>query len=59
VDRVDLKFEIEEAQTRVHSRLVVKRNEKSAALGNLWLDGSAKLLSLTLDGERLSPIVTN
>ncbi|WP_287881305.1 aminopeptidase N [Aquitalea sp.] len=54
VDRVDLKFEIEEAQTRVHSRLVVKRNEKSAALGNLWLDGSATLLSLTLDGERLS-----
>ena len=55
VDRVDLKFEIEEAQTRVHSRLVIKRNEKSAAPGNLWLDGSATLLSLTLDGERLAP----
>lgn len=53
VDRVDLKFDIEDAQTRVHSRMVVKRNDKSAAASALWLDGSARLLSLTLDGERL------
>lgn len=54
VDRVDLKFDIEEAQTRVHSRLVIKRNQQSAAPANLWLDGTAILRSVTLDGERLA-----
>ncbi|WP_293762310.1 aminopeptidase N [uncultured Aquitalea sp.] len=54
IDRVDLKFDIGEEATRVHSRLVINRNDKAAPGGSLWLDGSASLVSLALDGERLT-----
>lgn len=52
IDRVDLVFDIEDEATRVHSRLVVNRNGQSTA-GELKLDGSAKLVSVVLDGEKL------
>ncbi|QEL54344.1 aminopeptidase N [Chromobacterium paludis] len=52
IDRVDLVFDIEDEATRVHSRLVVNRNGHSTA-GELKLDGSAKLVSVVLDGEKL------
>ncbi len=53
VDRVDLRFEIEETATRVHSRMVINRNEKAAATDTLLLDGSATLLSVAVDGQKL------
>ncbi|KIA82140.1 aminopeptidase N [Chromobacterium piscinae] len=52
IDRVDLVFDIEDEFTRVHSRLVVNRNGQSAA-SELKLDGSAKLIAVVLDGEKL------
>ncbi|AUH52261.1 aminopeptidase N [Chromobacterium sp. ATCC 53434] len=52
IDRVDLVFDIEDAFTRVQSRLVVTRNDGSVD-ADLKLDGSAKLVSVLLDGERL------
>ncbi len=57
VDTVDLTFELGEAETRVKSRLAVRRNpaagDPAAALA---LDGDAlELVSLALDGERLGP----
>lgn len=52
IDRVDLVFDIEDEFTRVHSRLVVNRNGQSAA-SELRLDGSAKLIAVVLDGEKL------
>lgn len=52
IDRVDLVFDIEDNATRVHSRLVITRNGQSQA-ADLALSGSAKLLSVTLDGDRL------
>ncbi|WP_028535480.1 aminopeptidase N [Paludibacterium yongneupense] len=54
IDRVDLKFDIQDDITRVQSRLVVNRNDKAAASRELVLSGSARLTSLTLDGERLA-----
>ncbi|MDF0605092.1 aminopeptidase N [Neisseriaceae bacterium TC5R-5] len=53
IDRVDLNFDIEDELTRVRSRLVITRNPKSTLPHDIVLDGSAKLLSVTLDGERL------
>jgi aminopeptidase N len=55
VDRVDLKFDIEETLTRVASRLVITRNAQANAADALVLDGSARLLGITLDGQRLEP----
>ncbi|OHX14118.1 aminopeptidase N [Chromobacterium sphagni] len=52
IDRVDLVFDIEDSATRVHSRLVITRNGQSQA-ADLTLEGSARLLSVTLDGDRL------
>ncbi|WP_445990010.1 aminopeptidase N [Chromobacterium haemolyticum] len=53
IDRVDLSFDIEDDATRVHARLVVTRNDKAARQDDLVLDGSAALVAVTLDGERL------
>jgi aminopeptidase N len=53
VDRVDLKFDIEDEVTRVHSRLVINRNAQAEAASELVLDGSAHLTGVVLDGQRL------
>ncbi len=55
VDTVDLAFELDEAATRVSSRLAVRRNPASAdASAPLSLDGEAlTLLRVTLNGEEL------
>lgn len=54
VDRIDLTFDIGDDATRVHSRLVITRNAASTAVNTLQLDGSARLLSVVLDGEQLA-----
>ena len=55
IDTVDLTFELGEAETRVESRLAVRRNPEAAdPAAPLDLDGDAlELVSLALDGERL------
>ena len=55
VDTVDLTFDLGDAETRVKSRLAIRRNPESAdRAAPLELDGEAlELLSLALDGERL------
>jgi aminopeptidase N len=53
VDRVDLKFDIEDELTRVHSRLVITRNRQAEPANVLVLDGSAHLVGVSLDGQRL------
>jgi aminopeptidase N len=55
VDTVELTFELGEAETRVKSRLAIRRNPEAADLAApLELDGDAlALVSLKLDGERL------
>ncbi|QBC44737.1 aminopeptidase N [Iodobacter fluviatilis] len=54
IDRVDLTFELEESQTRVQSRLVLKRNPEAAAGLPLSLFGEELLLeSIKLDGALL------
>ncbi|TDR82736.1 aminopeptidase N [Paludibacterium purpuratum] len=55
VDRVDLKFDIEDELTRVSSRLVINRNEAAAHSADLVLDGSARLTGVVLDGQTLGP----
>lgn len=55
VDKIDLKFDIEDDVTTVHSRLVINRNPQAEQSETLTLDGSAQLVSVTLDGMRLSP----
>ncbi|MFC3627110.1 aminopeptidase N [Vogesella amnigena] len=56
VDKVDLTFDIiEDTLTRVHSRLVMRRNPAATAANVLQLDGSARLHSLALDGDKLGP----
>ncbi|WP_174875540.1 aminopeptidase N [Vogesella oryzae] len=56
VDKVDLTFDIiEDNLTRVHSRMVMRRNPAATAAGVLQLDGSAKLTGVTLDGDKLGP----
>jgi len=57
IDHVELDFDIREKETRVRSRLHVRRNpaakDKKAPL---LLDGeNQKLLCVTLDGKKLSP----
>jgi aminopeptidase N len=54
VDSVDLTFELGEAETRVKSRLAIRRNPAAAdAAAPLELDGDGlELVSLALDGER-------
>ncbi|GGY03362.1 aminopeptidase N [Paludibacterium paludis] len=54
VDKIDLRFEIEDTETRVHSRLVINRNDKTPAASTLLLDGSARLLSVAVDGQKLA-----
>ncbi|MBV8736828.1 MAG: aminopeptidase N [Alphaproteobacteria bacterium] len=55
IDTVDLTFELDHAETRVKSRLTVRRNPQSPDLAApLALDGDAlELVSVALDGERL------
>ncbi len=55
IDTVDLTFELGEAETRVKSRLAVRRNPAAAdPAAPLELDGDAlELVSVALDGERL------
>ncbi len=56
VETIDLRFELGEETTQVHSRLTVKANHDTAQEGRpLRLDGHrATLRSLTLDGTTLS-----
>ena len=54
VDQVDLKFDIDEALTRVHARIVMHRNEDLQGKHTLVLDGCAALISLALDGNRIT-----
>jgi aminopeptidase N len=58
IDRVDLTFELDETNTRVKSRLQIRRNpETSDRAAPLRLDGEElRLLLLALDGE---PLGTN
>ena len=55
IDTVDLTFELGEAETRVKSRLAIRRNpEAGDQAAALELDGDAlELVSFALDGERL------
>src|SRR5262249_17147734 len=54
VDTADLAFELDEAATRVHSRLSVRRNPESQGTGALLLDGEAlTLVRIALDGVEL------
>jgi aminopeptidase N len=55
IDTVNLTFELGEAETRVKSRLAVRRNPAAAdPAAPLELDGDAlELVSVALDGERL------
>ena len=55
VDTVDLTFDLGESETRVKSRLTLRRNPQAAdATAPLTLDGDAlELVSLALDGEAL------
>ncbi len=57
IDTVDLTFELGDADTRVKSRLAIRRNpEAGDSAAPLELDGDAlELESLALDGERLGP----
>nr|WP_159666379.1 aminopeptidase N [Andreprevotia sp. IGB-42] len=56
IDRVDLTFELEENNTRVLSRLVVKRNTGTPENTPLVLDGEALTLeSVKVDGAPLKP----
>ncbi|UXY14586.1 aminopeptidase N [Chitiniphilus purpureus] len=58
VDRVDLTFELDEHNTLVTSRLVIKRNPAASAVADapLVLDGEALVLeSVKLDGRVLGP----
>jgi len=56
IDTVDLTFELDEAATRVVSRLSVRRNPAAAPDAGLHLDGEAlTLLNLTRDGVALTP----
>ena len=55
IDQVDLRFDIEVDITRVHTRLVVTRNDQVVRQSDLILDGSAALVNVTLNGARLDP----
>jgi aminopeptidase N len=54
IDTVDLAFDLDEAATRVRSRLSVRRNPASEGTGALLLDGEALTLTrIALDGVEL------
>ncbi|MGH7046431.1 MAG: aminopeptidase N [Stellaceae bacterium] len=54
IDTVDLVFELGDSDTRVKSRLGVRRNPAGSGGNALELDGDAlELVSVALDGERL------
>ena len=56
IDRVDLRFEIHNDYTEVHSRLVIKRHEMAQPETPLVLTGQEmELLQVKLDGEPLAP----
>src|SRR5260370_40255423 len=57
VDTVDLVFDLGEANTRVASHIILRRNLKAATPGApLRLDGDElELVALTLDGRPLAP----
>src|SRR5690348_2364607 len=53
-DTVDLAFDLDEAATKVRSRLSVRRNPDSVDTGSLLLDGEALTLTrIALDGVEL------
>ena len=60
IDTVDLTFDLGDTETRVKSRLAVRRNPEAAdPAAPLELDGDAlELVSVALDGERLGPTAT-
>jgi aminopeptidase N len=54
VDTVDLAFDLDEAATKVRSRLTVRRNPDSDGTGSLLLDGEELTLTrIALDGVEL------
>ena len=54
IDTVDLAFDLDEAATRVSSRMTVRRNPESSEHGGLLLDGEAlSLLRIAINGEEL------
>ena len=54
IDRVDLRFELDEHATRVASRLAIRRNPAAPADSPLRLDGdSLTLVRIALDGRPL------
>jgi aminopeptidase N len=56
IDTVDLTFDLDEAATRVLSRLAVRRNPAAPAGSPLHLDGEAlTLVGITRDGIALTP----
>jgi aminopeptidase N len=55
VDRVDLTFDLDEAATRVRSRLALRRNPAASSDGPLRLDGNGQpVLAIAIDGEAVS-----
>jgi aminopeptidase N len=56
IDTVDLRFELDEAATRVIARLALRRNPAAPADAPLQLDGEAlRLVGLTRNGVALEP----
>ena len=56
VDHADLRFELGEEDTLVHSRLAMRANPERAEPGELRLDGKELALeAVALDGRKLSP----
>jgi aminopeptidase N len=55
IDRVELQFDLDDTETRVHSRLALRRNPAAGeGGGSLRLDGEQlELVSLALDGRPL------
>jgi aminopeptidase N len=54
VDTVDLAFDLDEATTRVRSRLSIRRNPESKGTGSMLLDGEALTLRrIAVDGVEL------
>ncbi|MEE9927226.1 aminopeptidase N [Microvirgula sp. AG722] len=56
IDSVDLTFDLRDDDVRIDSRMTVRRNPAAAASSELVLDGTAELVSVTLDGE---PVAVN
>ena len=55
IDTVDLRFELGEEETRVHSRLALRRNPAAESRSpDLFLNGEGlELLAISMDGRRL------